>query len=96
MHSGLFAGSARTRQLSNELQVTGQTPPTFLIHAHDDRGVPPENSILFYRALGRVGVSTEMHIFPTGGHGFGLAPLDTYLGVWPDLCRNWMLGRLLP
>ena len=77
--------------LSNEKQVTAETPPTFLIHADDDTVVPPQNSILFYLALKRAGVGAEMHIFRRGGHGFGLAPQDAILGAWPGLLRNWLL-----
>ncbi|MEJ2147489.1 MAG: alpha/beta hydrolase [Acidobacteriota bacterium] len=77
--------------LSNEKQVTKDTPPTFLIHADDDTTVPPQNSILFYLALKKAGVRAEMHIFRHGGHGFGLAPRDAVLGAWPGLLRNWLL-----
>jgi acetyl esterase/lipase len=62
-------GEALLRDLSNELQVTARTPPTFLAHAKDDTLVPPENSILFHEALKKAGVMTELHIYPTGGHG---------------------------
>lgn len=76
--------------LSNEKQVTAQTPPTFLIHADDDRGVKPENSILFYLALKEAGVPAELHIYKEGGHGFGLAPDDAILSNWPDRLKDWM------
>jgi len=57
---------------SNELQVTPQTPPSFLIHAVDDKSVPVQNSISFYEALLKNKVPAELHIFQAGGHGFGL------------------------
>jgi acetyl esterase/lipase len=75
---------------SNELQVTGQTPPTFLVHATDDKAVPVENSLRFYEALKNNNVSAEMHIFPHGGHGFGLALGKGSLETWPDLLVAWM------
>ena len=78
--------------LSNEDQVTSDTPPTFLVHADDDRGVPPENSILFYLALRKAGVPAEMHIYREGGHGFGLAYQRAILNEWPSQLRNWLLG----
>lgn len=81
--------------LSNEKQVTAQTPPTFLLHADDDTTVPPQNSILFYLALKDAGVRAEMHIFRHGGHGFGLAPQDAVLGAWPGLLRDWLLDMKL-
>lgn len=77
---------------SNELQVTKQTPPTFLLHATDDRTVPVENSLLFYQALRDNGVPAEMHIFPSGGHGFGLAIGKGALESWPELLVAWMRG----
>jgi acetyl esterase/lipase len=75
---------------SNELQVTVQTPPTFLVHATDDKAVPVENSLRFYEALKNNNVSAEMHIFPHGGHGFGLALGKGSLETWPDLLVAWM------
>lgn len=78
--------------LSNELQVTAATPPTFLIHADDDGGVPPENSILFYLALKKAGIPTELHVYRKGGHGFGLASQDAVLNSWSGQLRNWLLG----
>ncbi len=57
---------------SNELQVTAQTPPTFLLHAVDDKSVVYENSLQFFMALQKNKVASELHIFQKGGHGFGL------------------------
>lgn len=76
--------------LSNELQVTSKTPPTFLVHATDDRVVPVENSLLFYAALRAANVPVELHIFQTGGHGFGMAPDDPALAMWMPLCAAWL------
>src|SRR6185295_10693674 len=69
--------------MSNELQVTPQTPPTFLFHTNGDTGVPPENSVLFYMALRKAGVPAEMHIYERGPHGVGLAQTDEALSTWP-------------
>ncbi len=77
---------------SNELQVTKQTPATFLIHAADDKAVPVENSLLFFQALKDNNVPVEMHIYPTGGHGFGLAIGKGYLETWTDRCIDWLRG----
>ncbi|WP_317169411.1 alpha/beta hydrolase [Mucilaginibacter humi] len=57
---------------SNEKQVTADTPPTFIMQATDDGGVPVQNSIMMYEALLKNKVKTEMHLFRAGGHGFGL------------------------
>jgi acetyl esterase/lipase len=81
------------KSLSNETQVTPQTPPTFLVHTSEDRGVPPENSVLFYLALREAKVPAEMHIFEKGPHGFGLAPKDPVLSEWPRLCAAWLGKR---
>ena len=76
--------------LSNELQVTAQTPPTFLFHTTADTTVPVENSVLFYLALRKAGVPAEMHIYERGPHGVGLAPLDEALSSWPSRLAAWM------
>lgn len=79
--------------LSNEKQVTAETPPTFLVHADDDSGVPPENSIYFYLALRKAKVPAEMHIYQRGGHGFGLGKKDSAASGWPVCCAGWMKER---
>jgi acetyl esterase/lipase len=79
--------------LSNELQVTAQTPPTFLFHTNEDKGVPSENSVLFYLALRKNNVPAEMHIFEKGPHGVGLALRDPALSMWPTLLANWFRTR---
>jgi dipeptidyl aminopeptidase/acylaminoacyl peptidase len=75
---------------SNEKQVTEDTPSTFLFHATDDGAVPVENSLLFYKALKDKGVSTTMHIYPKGGHGFSLALKDKHLRGWTERMLEWM------
>jgi acetyl esterase/lipase len=86
---GLHPSPAVIREYSNEFQVTAETPPTFLAHCGDDRVVPVANSVHFYEALQSNGVSAEMHIYPKGGHGFGLYN-PTSKDQWPDRLRNWM------
>lgn len=79
--------------LSNEKQVTAQTPPTFLFHTDGDKTVPPENSVLFYLALRQAGVPAEMHIYERGNHGAGLARKDPILSSWPDRLADWLRNR---
>jgi acetyl esterase/lipase len=74
---------------SNEMQVTKQTPPTFLIHASDDETVLSENSILFYQSLIKNNVPAELHIYQKGGHGFGMENPTTQ-DAWMERCLNWM------
>ena len=76
--------------LSNERRVTAQTPPAFLFHTADDPGVPVENSLVFAQALRQAGVPVELHVFPKGKHGVGLAPGDPVLSQWPGLCASWL------
>ena len=99
MHKGSrdnLLGTAPTpdhlRNYSNELQVSAQTPPTFLVHAEDDNVVPVQNSLVFYQALHRHQVPAEMHLFPKGGHGFGLTNATTPT-QWMDLLKNWMAAN---
>lgn len=83
--------------LSNELQVTNRTPPTFLFHTNEDTGVPPENSVLYYLALRKAGVPAEMHIYEPGRHGVGLAPAHPVLSSWGDRLADWLRTRgLIP
>lgn len=74
---------------SNELQVTAQTPPTFLVHATDDDVVPVMNSIAFYETLLRYKIPAEMHIYKSGGHGFGMYN-PTTKDEWMQRCKTWM------
>lgn len=76
--------------LSNEKQVTAQTPPTFLFHTADDPVVPVANSIVFFEALQKNKVPAELHIFRHGPHGVGLAQANPELSGWPDLLYHWM------
>jgi len=74
---------------SGEKQVSAKTPPAFLVHCGDDKIVAVGNSISYYEALLRNGVKAELHIYPTGGHGFGLNN-KTIPDQWIDRCFNWM------
>ncbi|WP_026729995.1 alpha/beta hydrolase [Flavobacterium denitrificans] len=74
---------------SNDKKVTSQTPPTFLIHATDDTAVLPENSINYYLALKKNGVTCELHLYENGGHGFGLGVKDTSKN-WTKDCEEWL------
>ena len=76
--------------LSNERQVSSDTPPTFLFHTAEDKVVPAENSLQYYLALQRNGVSSELHIFPEGRHGVGLAGDLPGASQWPALCQSWL------
>jgi acetyl esterase/lipase len=79
--------------LSNDEQVTPQTPPSFIWSTTDDATVPVMNSVLFYSALVKNKVQAELHIFRHGRHGLGLAQGDVDIKVWPDLLLYWMAAN---
>ncbi len=81
---------------SNELQVNKTTPPTFILHAANDKSVQPENSIRYYQALQQNSVKSEIHIYQQGGHGFGLAKNRASESMWTKNCQAWLktLGLL--
>src|SRR5262249_32365791 len=79
--------------LSNETQVTKDTPPTFIFQTSEDKAVPAENCVAFYLALHKAGVPAEMHIFQNGRHGVGLAKDMEATKAWPELCREWLKVR---
>ena len=86
---GKNPSAAMIKLYSNEEQVTGETPPTFLVHASDDKAVNPENSTHFYEALIRNNVKAELHIYQGGGHGFGMKN-PTTKELWMDRLANWL------
>lgn len=75
--------------LRPDYTVSADTPPMFFAHAGDDR-VSAENSVALYLALKRAGVPAELHLYATGGHGFGLRPSERPASAWPDRCADWM------
>ena len=79
-------------RFSNEKQVDSNTPTAFLVHATDDKSVVVENSINYYLALKRNNVPAEMHLYETGGHGFGLGEGGTNKN-WPLACEKWMISK---
>ena len=78
------------KSLSNQLQVTRETPPTFIFHTAEDPVVPVNNALLYYSALVANDVDAELHIYQKGRHGVGLAPNDPVLRSWPDRLADWM------
>ncbi|MCE7061554.1 alpha/beta hydrolase [Dyadobacter sp. CY343] len=88
-------GSEKSEELikyySNEMQVSDQTPPAFLVHAMDDTGVPVENSIQYYLALKNKKIPAEMHLYPKGGHGYGMRTEGKgSLANWPAALEGWL------
>jgi len=79
-----------TSELAPEIRVTDKTPPTFFVHANDDN---PESSIYLFLALKKAKVPVEMHIYNSGGHGFGMRPTGKPAASWTKRCEEWLKDR---
>ena len=90
---GLTPSAEAVRNFSADLSVTKETPPAFLIHAADDNTVPIQNSINYLLALRRAGVPCELHLYESGGHGFGLGGGVGTKANWPEAFKSWMQAR---
>ena len=79
-----------TGELKKFITVTPQTPPTFLVHAHDDPHTSL-SSVQFYSAMKRLKLPAELHIYQNGGHGYGMRPVEnSNVDTWPDRAADWM------
>jgi len=78
------------REYSSEARVTAATPPAFLVHADNDNGVSPLNSLRFYQAMRQAGVSSSLHIFPQGAHAIGVSNNPGSTQMWTTLCMEWL------
>jgi acetyl esterase/lipase len=87
---GLNPDIKQVQRFSNELQITADTPPAFLVHSADDKAVPVMNSIGYFRGLQKNNIPVELHIFQKGGHGYGLSPNGGTESSWPGLCIKWL------
>ena len=86
---GVNASEEKIKFFSNELQVTKNTPPSFLVHAGDDAAVPVQNSLRYYQECIKNKVPVELHLYPTGGHGFGMNNRTT-TDNWMERLSNWL------
>ena len=75
---------------SLESRVTADTPPAILLLSDDDKTVPPVNSTLYYNALKAHGIEASMHIYPSGGHGWGIRDSFRYKAQWQDAVLDWL------
>ena len=87
----LWSGRALTPEPFNT--ISKDAPPTFLLHAQDDTVDDPRHSIVYFLGLQAAGVPVEMHIFPTGGHAFGMRPTGQSIDQWPALMETWLRSR---
>ena len=76
-------------ELADNVPVTGETPPTLMIHTDDDP-ITSLSSIAFYTALKAANVKSELHVYPSGGHGYGLRPSKHAVSQWPKVAERWM------
>ncbi len=87
---GTNPSEKEVKYFSGELNVGPDTPPAFLALAENDMTVPLQNSISYFLALKNFGIPAELHIFQTGGHGFGLGKKGETESYWPAICENWL------
>jgi acetyl esterase/lipase len=80
-------------QLAPEIQVTSNSPPAFVVMTQDDP-VRPENALLYALALKKAGVPCELHLYPKGGHGYGLRKSKDPVTDWPNLAAKWLQGNI--
>ena len=78
--------------LAPEIRAGSQSPPTFLAHAGDDPHTA-ESSLQYYLALKRAGVPAELHVYSSGGHGYGMKPIKHPVAGWPQRLEDWMKSR---
>jgi acetyl esterase/lipase len=87
---GSDATGEQLKSLSNEMNVSAETPPLFLFHTSEDTGVPPENSVSLYLACHKAGIPAELHIYQQGPHGVGLANEHPALSQWIAAAGTWL------
>jgi acetyl esterase/lipase len=92
----IYPGGVLDRQdkekLSAQMRITKETPPTFLAVSSDDKGSVAGTMKLF-QGMREAGVSAELHVFATGGHGWGMRKSDQTFGGWTARCEEWMRAR---
>lgn len=81
-------------ELTPEASVDENTPPAFLVHTSDDR-ISSTGSIAYYLGLKRLNIPAELHVFTSGGHGYGLRPTEKPVTHWPDLASEWLKKEVL-
>jgi len=90
LYQGRVVSGGKNFVFNPDIQITKQTPPTFLVHSYDDPLNPVENSLAYAAALRKAGVSTEVHVYAKGGHAFGLRRTPAATTAWPQLAQAWL------
>jgi acetyl esterase/lipase len=89
IYPAYLAADREMTTVSPALPVSDKTPPTFIVQAEDDP-IPVEGVLVYYRALKNAKVPAEMHLYPAGGHGYGLRSAVAPLNTWPKRAEEWM------
>jgi acetyl esterase/lipase len=92
----LYSGYLKVKdkdELAADLRISTQTPPILLVHASDDTISSVDHSVIMYLALKRAGVPTELHVYASGGHGFGVRKSDQPCSTWTDRCSAWLRNQ---
>jgi acetyl esterase/lipase len=92
----LYSGYLRAKdkdELATDLRVSAKTPPILLVHASDDAVSQVDHSVIMYLALKRAGVPTEMHVYASGGHGFGVRKSGYPCSTWTERCTDWLRNQ---
>ncbi|MGI8604714.1 MAG: alpha/beta hydrolase [Verrucomicrobiales bacterium] len=92
IYPGSLTLKDKNDEIAPEVAVSGHAPPSFLVMAQDD-AVRAENVLYFALALKKAGVPVELHLYPTGGHGYGLRRTDHAVTTWPERAADWMRAR---
>lgn len=90
---GKNPSSELVKHFSNEMQISKETPPAFLVHSLDDGAVPLQNSINYALAMQKFKIPCELHLYQSGGHGYGLGWSANTESTWPEACRKWLKAR---
>jgi acetyl esterase/lipase len=94
IHPGYLTVKEEGDKIAPEVKVSTNTPPAFLVMTQDDP-VRVENVIYYFLALKQAGVPSELHVYPTGGHGYGLRRTEHFVTTWPDRAADWMRSQKL-
>lgn len=93
---GKDASADLEKEFSNEKQVTKETPRAFIVYSDDDKVVPPANGVNYYLALNKKGVPSVLHIYPTGGHGWGIREDFLYKSEMQNELTSWLRSFKAP
>jgi acetyl esterase/lipase len=96
VYSGYFnVGDKDQQKLSPTVRLPATTPPLLIVHASDDPISDVEHSVTFYLALKRAGIHADLHVYASGGHGFGVRPTTGTCAAWTQSCADWLRNRRL-